>query len=103
VIVEALATATPVVATDVGGVRAAVDDGTAALLVPADDLGALVAAVRRLADDRALARRLAARGLEVTRELTLEREAARVAEFVGEGVVRRRAIRDQRRGIHVGG
>ena len=82
VLVEALASGTPVVATDVGGVAAALEDGGAGLLVPPDDKDALVAAVLRLAGDDELRRRLVERGLELARDRTLEAEAARVAEFL---------------------
>jgi glycosyltransferase involved in cell wall biosynthesis len=82
VLVEALASGTPVVATDVGGVRAALDGGRAGLLVPPADAAALVAAVSRLADDEELRSQLVAHGLELARERTLEKEAARVAAFL---------------------
>jgi glycosyltransferase involved in cell wall biosynthesis len=82
VLVEALASATPIVATDVGGVAAALDDGGAALLVPPRDRDALVTAIRRLADEAELRARLVERGLELARERTLEAQAARVAAFV---------------------
>jgi glycosyltransferase involved in cell wall biosynthesis len=82
VVVEALACGTPVVATDVGGVRAALDGGRAGLLVPAGDVGALVDAVRSLTDDAALRARVVARGLELARETTLEVEAGRVGAFL---------------------
>jgi D-inositol-3-phosphate glycosyltransferase len=71
-----------VVATDVGGVRTALDDGRAGLLVPPADLEALVDAVLRISDDEALRRRLSERGLELARTRTLEAEAARVASFL---------------------
>lgn len=80
VLVEAIASALPVVATDVGGVSAAV--GEAALLVPPSDLEAVTAAVLRLADDPDLRRALAERGLARAATLTLEAEAARVARFL---------------------
>jgi glycosyltransferase involved in cell wall biosynthesis len=82
VIVEALATGTPIVATDVGGVRDATGGGRAAELVPPGDPVALAAAVTRLVADAPYAEALAARGLELTRELTLEAEARRVAAFL---------------------
>jgi glycosyltransferase involved in cell wall biosynthesis len=82
VLTEAHASGTAVVATDVGGVRAALDDGRAGLLVPPDDLDALVAAVRRLVADRPLRSQLVQRGLDLARARTLEAEAARVAAFI---------------------
>jgi glycosyltransferase involved in cell wall biosynthesis len=85
VITEALAFAAPIVATDVGGVRDALDDGNAGLLVPVDDREALVAAIRTLADDAELRERLVHRGLELARERTLEAQAALVADFIRGG------------------
>jgi glycosyltransferase involved in cell wall biosynthesis len=82
VLIEALACATPIVATDVGGVRAALADGTAGLLVPPDDLDALVDAIRRISDEPELRDELVADGLEVVHELTLEAELERVADFM---------------------
>lgn len=82
VLIEACAAGTPVVATDVGGVRAALAGGEAGLLVPPDDRDALVAAIRRLTEDGALRRKLAARGLAVARGATLEAEAEHVARFI---------------------
>jgi glycosyltransferase involved in cell wall biosynthesis len=82
VLAEALASGTPIVATDVGGVAAALDHGAAGLLVPPDDRDALVAAVGRLAGDGELRARLVTRGLELARARTLEAEAERVAAFL---------------------
>ena len=81
VLIEALASGTPVVATDVGGVRELLDDGRAGMLVPPDDVDALVAALRRIVEEEPR-RALATRGLEIARELTLERQAERVARFL---------------------
>jgi glycosyltransferase involved in cell wall biosynthesis len=58
--VEALAVGTPVVATAVGGVPEVVHDDENGLLVPAGDVSALAAALRRMLDDDALRDRLAA-------------------------------------------
>lgn len=82
VLAEALSSGTPIVATDVGGVRAALEDGAAGLLVSPSDVEALVAAVLHLTDDTAHRERLVTRGLELARERTLEVEADRVASFL---------------------
>jgi glycosyltransferase involved in cell wall biosynthesis len=82
VLLEAMACATPIVATDVGGVRSALDGGRAGLLVPPADLDALVRAIRHLSADAELRNRLVARGLELARETTVEVEADRVARFL---------------------
>jgi glycosyltransferase involved in cell wall biosynthesis len=58
-VIEAQAAGVPVVATPVGGIRETVVDGETGLLVPPRDPAALAAAIRRLLDDRDLARRLA--------------------------------------------
>jgi glycosyltransferase involved in cell wall biosynthesis len=72
VLLEAFAARTPVVATDVGGVRSVADG--AALLVPPGDAAAAADAVRRLLADAALRERLVAAGLERARERTAEAE-----------------------------
>ena len=82
VLVEAVASATPVVATDVGGVSDLLEGGAAGLLVPPSDLEALTGAVLRVCDDRNVRESLIARGLELAERLTFEAEAARVAAFV---------------------
>lgn len=82
VLIEALACATPIVATDVGGVRSALADGSVGLLVPADDLDALVEAILRISEDPQLREGLVARGLELVTDLTLEAEVERVASFL---------------------
>ncbi len=61
---EALASGTPLVATDIQGVRELVVDGREALLVPQEP-GALAAALRRVLDDPDLAARLAEAGRRV--------------------------------------
>jgi glycosyltransferase involved in cell wall biosynthesis len=82
VLFEAQGAGLPVVATDVGGVSAAVGGGESALLVPPDDAGAAVSALTRLAEDEAERRRLIAAGLANAREQTIEAQLDRIAEFV---------------------
>jgi glycosyltransferase involved in cell wall biosynthesis len=97
VLVEALASATPVVATDVGGVSAALDGGEAAVMVPPGDLEAVVAAVERVAGDGYLRDRLIEKGLALARAHTLEREADRVAVFIADAMDQSRAMTARRK------
>jgi glycosyltransferase involved in cell wall biosynthesis len=73
-LIEAQAAGVPVVATDVGGVRAVVLDGISGLLSSVDDSAGLSAAITRLLDDPALRAEMARRGQEhTTRNFTLTR------------------------------
>jgi glycosyltransferase involved in cell wall biosynthesis len=65
---QALACGTPLVTAATPGARELLADGVSALLVPRADPEALATAIRRLADDRALAERIGARGHAVYRE-----------------------------------
>jgi glycosyltransferase involved in cell wall biosynthesis len=80
VLLEAFASGLPVVATAVGGVAEAA--GEAALLIEPEDAGAAADAVRRIAGDPDLRRRLVLAGLRKARDQTLEAETARVAGFI---------------------
>ena len=82
VLIEALASGTPIVATDVGGVAATLDHGRAGLLVPPQDVDSLVMAVLQMTDDAALRTKVVERGLALARGHTLEAEADRVARFM---------------------
>lgn len=68
VILEALAAGCPVVASDVGGVGTAVEDGVNGALVPPRDPNALAAAVARLLTSPALRARFGEAGRRVFRE-----------------------------------
>jgi glycosyltransferase involved in cell wall biosynthesis len=89
VLIEAQSQALPIVATDVGGVRAALKDGDGGLLVRPGSAEALASAVQTIVDDPTLRERLARRGVERARGLTLDRQAARLALFIAEVVNRR--------------
>jgi glycosyltransferase involved in cell wall biosynthesis len=80
VLVEAFASALPVVATAVGGVPAAVEG--AALLVEPGDATAAVEALERIAAEPELRRLLVDAGLERARGGTLEASSERVARFL---------------------
>ncbi len=68
VLLEAMNHATPVIASRVGGIPDIVEDGESGLLVPPGDVDALAAAVRRVRDAPALARRLGEAGRRRLRE-----------------------------------
>jgi glycosyltransferase involved in cell wall biosynthesis len=82
VLTEAQAAGLPIVATDVGGVRAGLGGGDEALLVPPNDPEALAEAIVRLASDSDLRAVFRERGFARALTLTLERQAARVAAFI---------------------
>jgi glycosyltransferase involved in cell wall biosynthesis len=69
---QALATGTPLVTADTPAARELLADGESALLVPAGEPEALVAALRRVAADDELARRIGAAGHQVYRERASE-------------------------------
>ena len=73
--VEAMACATPVVATGTGGSAEFLVDGENCLLFPPGDVDGLVAAVRRLADDASLRRRVVEGGLATASRLSVDRLA----------------------------
>lgn len=78
---EAQGAGLPVVATEVGGVPAAVGRGTSALLVPPGDAGTAADAVTEIGADEALRRRLIAAGLENAMSETMEAQLDRLADF----------------------
>jgi glycosyltransferase involved in cell wall biosynthesis len=74
-VLEAMAMGLPVVATDVGGTREAVDDGVTGLLVAPRNAAALAAALARLLADPGLAARFGSFGRKrVDEEFSSERE-----------------------------
>jgi glycosyltransferase involved in cell wall biosynthesis len=85
ILFEAFAAGLPVVATDVGGIRAAVGDATE--LVGAGDAEAAAAALERVVSDAARRAQLVRAGLAHAREHTIEAETGRVAAFI-EGATR---------------
>jgi glycosyltransferase involved in cell wall biosynthesis len=81
VILEAMASGLPVVASGISGIPLAVEDGRTGLLVPEKDPAALSAALRKLLADRDLARGMGERGRRKAEgELTWDAIAARYRE-----------------------
>ena len=64
---EVMAAGRPLVSTPTGGSAELLEDGVNALVVPPGDATALAAALRRIADDSALAERIAAGGFDRVR------------------------------------
>jgi glycosyltransferase involved in cell wall biosynthesis len=78
---EYMASGRPIVSSDLPVLREILRPDIDALMVPAEDVAALAAAVRRLADDAALRARLAEAALQRVREhFTWERRAATILE-----------------------
>lgn len=76
-VLEALASATPVVATLAGGIGAVAVDSETALIVPERDVPALASAIETLVQDPALGKRI---GQIARRRMQTEQTWARVAE-----------------------
>lgn len=87
VLMEALASARPVIATQVAGVSELVEDGVNGFVVPAGDAESLADRIGRLADDPGLRVRMGAAGrAKVRAEFDARIEAARIgALFAGRG------------------
>jgi glycosyltransferase involved in cell wall biosynthesis len=87
VLMEAMASGVPVVASDLSGIPELVDDGVSGLLVPPRDPQALAAALRLLHDDPALRARLGAAGRDtVVREFDVRVNADKLLRRIRERV-----------------
>jgi glycosyltransferase involved in cell wall biosynthesis len=82
VLIEARAFGCAVVASRVGGVPLSVDDGVDGIMFPPRDTAALVDALRRIAHDDALWKRLSAAGIERARRTTVEAFADSISDEV---------------------
>lgn len=86
VVLEALATGRPIVASRVGGIPEMVEDGVSGLLVPPGDSDATAAAIIRILRDAPLARRLGQAGRRlVRRRFRADRMVAAVESIYEEG------------------
>lgn len=91
VIFEAQAAGTPVVASDVGGVGAAVEHGRTGLLVPPGDARAAAEALGRLASHEPFRRHLVTQALSDVARRTSDAELDRIATFFERYLVSRRS------------
>jgi glycosyltransferase involved in cell wall biosynthesis len=84
-LIEAMAAGRPVVATDVGGVGAVVDDGVSGLLAPSGDAGGISEAVLRLLEGPALRAGMGGKGrASVAERFSADRMGEAIAELYGE-------------------
>ena len=77
VALEAMAAGLPVVATAAGGTTEIVHDGETGILIPIDDQPALVAALKRIIEDRSLWMRLSSNGQDYVRNSFTEEQTTR--------------------------
>ncbi|MEO8033373.1 MAG: glycosyltransferase [Acidobacteriota bacterium] len=89
VLLEAMAAATPIVATRVGGIPDLVADRENGLLVESENPEALGAGIQQMLDDKALRKRCASRGLETVQHHTFESQTRRWIELAVSAAVRR--------------
>lgn len=91
VLLEAMASGAPVVASAIDGFRHVVTDGVDGLLVPPGDAEALAATLNRLLDDEDARRRLRAAGLRTAQRYDWWRVVDEVLEVYAEARARSRA------------
>lgn len=85
VILEAMSAGLPIVSTDVGGVREAIEDEEHGLLVPANDPGSLAQSISRMLADEDLRARLGTAARQrVAREFTQPRMLSGLGELYTE-------------------
>jgi glycosyltransferase involved in cell wall biosynthesis len=85
VVSEAQAAGLPVVATDVGGVRASFGDGSV-VLVPPNDAPAAARALERIGDDPQMREALVRGGLENAKNDAIERNMETLVRFFADGI-----------------
>jgi phosphatidylinositol alpha-mannosyltransferase len=78
VLTEAMAAGLPVVASDLAGYRAVLDDGKSGILVPPNDVETLARELLRVLHDAGLRRRLAASGAVTVRDYSWKQVACQV-------------------------
>jgi len=88
VYLEAMSHGKPVIACREVGIAELVEDGKTALLVPPHNSAAVAEAIRRLLEDRELARRIGQAGRELSARYTWRRHAERLLELYREVVGR---------------
>jgi phosphatidylinositol alpha-mannosyltransferase len=95
VLLEAMASGRPVVATDICGYRLVVAPGETGLLVPPGDAAALAGALVAVLGDRARGRAMGEAGRERARTFSWERVTARLLEVYAEALGERPSTRGE--------
>ena len=99
-IIEYMAAARPVVATDVGGAREAIIDGETGWVVPPRDSGALAARIIELLRDPARAREMGQRGhLVAAVKFSAAAQLARIEQLYTDGKKSRSESRRKRKKV----
>jgi glycosyltransferase involved in cell wall biosynthesis len=93
VIMEAMASGKPVVATDIGGMPDLIDDGKSGLLVPPGEPVPLAQAMQQLIDDRDLVRRMGAESLTKAAQLKAGSVVPRIERVYQEVQLEKQASR----------
>jgi len=81
VIIEAMASSKPVIATDSGGNPEAIENGTTGILVPAEDSNRLAASILDLVQDEDKRKRMGAAGKQRAERLfSIEKNVSRIEQ-----------------------
>ncbi len=91
ILIEAMATGRPIVATSIEGYETVVRSGEEGLLVPPKDSRSLAEALIRLLTDEPLRRAMGAKGLQRAREFSWDEIAVRIVDYYCEVLNRRQA------------
>ena len=92
VLLEGMAAATPVVASDIPGYRNVAPTGDEAVLVPPGDPDALAGALRKVLEDPVLAHRLVSEGLPRAEAFAMDRLAELYLDMYQRAVERERSV-----------
>ena len=84
VLLEAMASGKPIVATNIHGYRSVLEDGMQGLLVPPEDEVALASALERVLLNPELARKMGEAGLERAQQFSWDKVTARVIDYYRE-------------------
>jgi glycosyltransferase involved in cell wall biosynthesis len=93
VVMEAMASGKPVVATDIGGMPDLIDDGKTGFLVPPGEAVPLARAMQQLVDDRDLVMQMGAESLVKAEQLKAASVVPRIERIYQEVLLEQQAVR----------